>query len=153
MDHPVWLEGLGANLAINSYRTLKFLELSITIAGNYHDPLCGLSPELRLIAGNNVLEELKLTLVVQRDSSCQTESEDWSTFDSVLTESCAFPMLHQVSVKIWWISFYRDQIQVGAVLESLKEDKFPRLVESEAVVFNFSTENHHGWYYCDGFQF
>ena len=121
MGRPVWLEGLGSSLAINSYRTLKFLELTITVVGNYHDPLCGLSPELRLIAGNNVLEELKVDLVVQQDSSCQTESEDWSAFDAVLTESGAFPMLHRVSVKIQWNSLYLDWRDL--VLK--KEDKFP----------------------------
>jgi hypothetical protein len=101
-----------------------------------------------LIAGNNVLEELKMDLVVQLDSSCQTESEDWSAFDSALTESGAFPMLHRLSVKIRWHSLLRNLFgpgAVAAVLESLKEDKFPRLVESEAVVFKFSTESHHGW--------
>jgi hypothetical protein len=97
VDLPVGLAGLGASLAINAYRTLKSLELSITVrVGDDYDPLCGLSRELRFIAGNNILEELELDVVVQADASCRTDSEDWSAFDSVLTESGAFPMLHRV---------------------------------------------------------
>ena len=84
----MWLEGLGASLAINSYRTLKFLALTITVVGDNHDPLCGLCPELRSIAGNNVLEVLELAVAIRfYYFSYQTESEDWSAFDSVLTES------------------------------------------------------------------
>jgi hypothetical protein len=141
---PLWLEGLGASLAINSYRTLKFLALSTTVVEEDHDPLCGLCPELRLIAGNNVLEELELTVLVRIDTSCQPESEDWPAFDSVLTESGAFPMLHRVSVKIRWLLKLRNPIEQNAVLESLMGDKFPQLVEREAVVFNFSTEIYDG---------
>jgi hypothetical protein len=137
VGRPVLFEGLGSSLAINSYRTLKFLGFSITVVGEAHDPLCGLSPELRLIAGNNVLEEFELVLI---DASCRTESKDWSVFDSVLTESGAFPMLRRVSVEVRWYLLFRDPIEQGAVLESLKEDKFPRLVENEAVEFNFSAE-------------
>ena len=142
MHHPVWLEGLGASLAINSYRTLQFLALTIIVVGNYHDPLCGLSPELRLIAGNNVLEELELDLAVQIGSSVRTGSEDWSAFDSMLTDSSAFPMLRRVSVKIGRYPLSKGPIEHNAVLDSeiLREDSFPRLVESKGVVFNLSTE-------------
>ena len=45
----VELAGLGASLAINNYRTLVLLELSITVGGNVYDPLRGLSFELRFI--------------------------------------------------------------------------------------------------------
>jgi hypothetical protein len=136
----VGLAGLGASLAINAYRAL-----SITVVRNY-DPLCGLSRELRFIAGSNILEELELDVVVQADASCRTESEDWSAFDSVLTKSGRFPMLHRVSVEIWWYSHGRDEDDMNdedGILESLKEDKFPRLAESKAVEFNFSAEIHY----------
>jgi hypothetical protein len=136
----MWLEGLGASLAINSYRTLKYLELSIIVIGGDYDPLCGLCPELRLIAGNNVLEELGLDLEVQIFTSFRTESEDWSTFDSVLTESGAFPVLHRVTVEVRWLSSHRNRIEVDAVLESFKKDSFPRLRENEAVELSFSAK-------------
>jgi hypothetical protein len=105
--------------------------------------LCGLSRELRLIAGNNILEELELDVVLQAGASCRTESEDWSAFDSVLTEFNAFPMLHRVSAEIWWFSYGMGDVDEDGVLESLKEDKFPRLVESKVVEFNFSAEIHY----------
>jgi len=143
VDWPVGLAALGASLAINAYRTLKLLALSITVVGDNYDPLCGLGRELRFIAGNNILEELELDVVVQADASCRTESEDWSAFDSVLTESGVFPMLHRVSVEIWWYSDGRDVDDEDAILESFKEEKFPRLVESKAVEFNFSAEIHY----------
>ena len=135
---PLQLAGLGASLAIsNTCRTLKFLDLYIVVVGDDYDPLCGLDRELKFIAGNNILEELKLYVVVQDDLPCRTESKDWSAFDSVLTESGAFPMLHRVLVEIWWYTASRNLSEQDAVLESLKEDKFPRLVKSKAVEFNF----------------
>ena len=145
MVQPLKLAGLGASLAKYTYRTLKFLELYVTVVGDDHDPLCGLNGELRHIAGNNVLEELELNVVVQQDVPCRIESDDWSAFDSVLTESGAFPLLHRVLVAIWWYPLYRDQSEVDSVLECLKEERFPRLVESKAVKFNFCAEHHDEW--------
>ena len=144
MVHPLQLAGLGASLAKYTYRTLRFLELHVIVVGDDHDPLCGLNCELRHIAGNNVLEDLELNVVVQVDAPCRTESEDWSAFDSVVTESGAFPMLHRVLVEIWWHSSCRDPSSVDAFLDSLKEDRFPRLVESKAVKFNFCAKYRDG---------
>ena len=132
---PVWLAGLGASLAINSYRTLKFLNLSIIVEGDDCNPLCGLSSELRFITGNNILEELKLYLAVAEYD--QTKSEDWSAFDSVLTDSGAFPILHRVSVEMSsWLVPWTDWDGMNLYIESFKKNKFPRLVESKAVEFN-----------------
>ena len=138
MQEPVNLAGLGASLAINAHRMLKLLELGIRVGDDY-DPLCGLSRELRFIAGNNILEHLALDVVIPNNYSYPNDPEDWSVFDSVLTESGAFPMLHRVSVDISWHSG-RDLIEQDAMLEILKEDKFPRLVESKEVQFNFCAE-------------
>ena len=80
---------------------------------------------------------LELYLVVEDDIPCRTESEDWSAFDSVLTESDAFPMLNRVLVDISWGTEHRNMREQFTVLESLKEDKFPRFVESKAVEFKF----------------
>ena len=144
VNQPVELAGLGASLAINAYRTLKTLELDLTIIGDDHDPLCGLNHELRFIAGNNILEELELYVVVQVGAPSRTESADWSGFDSVLTESDAFPTLNRVLVDIYWCLSSRNPSE-RAVFESLKEDKFPRLLESKAVEFSFcSTFNNVG---------
>ena len=145
MVQSLQLEGLGASLAKYTYRTLKFLELYVTVVGDDHDPLCGLNSELRYIAGNNVVEELELYVGVKDDSPSRNVSEDWSGFDSVLTESGAFPSLHRVLVEIWWYPLYRDQSEVDAVLVCLNEDRFPRLVESKAVKFNFCAEHHDEW--------
>ena len=145
MDWPVQLAGLGASLAINAYRTLKFLELSITIVGDNYDPLCGLSRELRFIAGINILEELQLEVMVPNNFSYLNGSEDCSVFDSVLTESGAFPMLHRVSVEIWWFSKNREPSEQDTLVKSLKEDNFPRLAESKAVEFNFFVEIDDRW--------
>ena len=142
------LAGLGASLAVNAYRTLKLLDFSITVVGDHYDPLCGLNHELGFIAGNNIVEGLKLDVVVQDDASCRTESDDWSAFDSVLTKSGAFPMLRRVSVGILWYSVFDEDEESGwqdHVLESLKEDKFPRLVESKAVEFKFRAEIRYEW--------
>ena len=147
VNQPVDLTGLGASLAINAYRTLKILELSLTVVGDDYDPLCGFDRELRFIAGNNILEVLKLYLVVRDDATCRTESEDWSSFDSVLTESDAFPMLHQALINICWGPTSRFPSEL-AMLEILLGDKFPRLMESKAVEFKFcaSLRNYDGAY-------
>jgi hypothetical protein len=138
VDWPVRLARLGASLAINAHQTLKLLALRIVVEDN---PLCGLGRELRFIAGNNILEVLELDLTVDAVNSCRTESEDWSTFDSVLTESGAFPMLHRVSVEIWWNSYDTDYVgDEDSIWKSFKKEKFPRLAESKAVEFNFSVE-------------
>ena len=129
------LAGLGESLAINSYRTLKFLNLHIIVKSDDCDPLCGLSRELRFITGNNILEELELYVMFEYDL---TESEDWSTFVSVLTDSGAFPILRRVSVEILWfpsMELARDGMNL--FIESFKKYKFPRLVESKVVEFNF----------------
>jgi hypothetical protein len=142
---PLGLAGLGASLASNAYRTLKFLDLCIIVVGDDYDLLCGFNRELRFIAGNNILEKLELDVMVQQDTPCRADSDDWSTFDSVLTESSAFPMLHHVVVEYWWHSVSRDVSEMIPVFESLKEDKFPRLVESKAVEFNFYAEHYDVW--------
>jgi len=134
---PLKLAGLGASLAINAYRTLKLLQVGVTVVGDYHDPLCGLNLELRVFAGNNILEELDLDVVVKTDVPCRTDSKDWRTFDSVLTESGAFPALRRVFVRFYW--YTTDMLNQDRV-ESLKEDKFPRLVESKTVEFTFYAE-------------
>ena len=96
VDWPVGLVWLGASLVINAYWMLKVLELNITVTGDNHHPLCGLSHELRFITGNNILEELQLDVMVSNSSSYLTESEDWSAFNSVLAESTVFPMLFRL---------------------------------------------------------
>jgi hypothetical protein len=129
------LAGMGASLAINACRTLKSLYFSIPLGDDY-DPLCGvshhLSHELRFIAGNNILETLQLYVGLEEDVSFPTEYEDWSAFDSVLTESGAFPMLHRVLVEM-----ELDDLNAECDVQRLKEDKFPRLVESKTVEFDF----------------
>jgi hypothetical protein len=143
VDWPVRLARLGASLAINAHQTLKLLALC-TFAIDPYNPLCGLDRELRFIAGDNILEELELDVVIDAvDLLWLTESEDWSAFDSVLTESGAFPMLHRVSisVKILRGSDVDDVGDEDGIWESLtKEDMLPRLAESNAVEFNFSVE-------------
>ena len=102
MVQPLELAGLGASLAINAYRTLKLLQVRVIVVGDDYDPLCGFSRELRVIAGNNILEELDLDVVVKTDIPCRTDSKDWHIFDSVLNEPGAFPVLRRVSVKFLW---------------------------------------------------
>ena len=140
MLQPLDLAGLGASLAINAYRTIKSLEFGVTVLEDDHDLLCGFNRELKFIAGNNILEKLRLYLEIEDETAFKTESEDWSTLDSVLTESRAFLMLHQVSVEISWWSESMDISEREAMLESLKKDKFSRLMKSKAVKFDFSAK-------------
>ena len=146
MFQPLVLAGLGASLAINAYRTLKLLEFCVTVLGDDYNLLCGLNRELGFIAGNNILEVLGLYLVIEDDASCQNDSEDWSALDSVLTESGAFPMLHRVSVEIYWCSESEstDISEQEKMSKILQEDKFPRLVKSKGVKFDFSAHFQYG---------
>ena len=141
--HPFELAGLGESLAINAYRTLTSLVLLTHTS--YHsdpEPLCGLSRELGFIAGNNILEELQLVMWFNEDASSYLNHSLWSAFDSMLTDSGAFPVLGRVSVMFGWFSKYISETEMDAVLEGLKETNFPRLVESEAVEFDFSVSRH-----------
>ena len=145
VQRPLELAGLGEGLAINASRTLTSLGLrtrSIIVHDDHLDPLCGLSRELGFIAGNNILEELELYVWFEDASSSYpsnpTHFELWSAFDSMLTDSGAFPVLCRVSVEFGLYSRYRSEPERDAILKSLKENKFARLVESEAVEFNFS---------------
>ena len=63
------MAGLGASLAINGYRTLKLLEFGVTVLGDDYDFLHGFNRELRFIAGNNILEALRLYLDVEDKTS------------------------------------------------------------------------------------
>ena len=139
------LAGLGASLATNAYRTLKLLELGVPVIEDNYDFLRGFNREFRFIAGNNILEALKLYLNIEDETSFQTKSEDWAALDSMLTESGAFPMLHRVSVEIsgWLVSESMCTRERDAMLESLKEEKFPRLMKGKAVKLDFRA------YYAD----
>ena len=70
----------------NVYQMLKSVVVGVTDLGDDHDPLCGLNCELKFLAGNNILEELDLDVVVKTDIPCRTDSKDWHIFDSVLNE-------------------------------------------------------------------
>ncbi|KIM42085.1 hypothetical protein M413DRAFT_445248 [Hebeloma cylindrosporum] len=137
VNMPTGLTGIGATLAINAYHTLESLEVYLDIEGDDYDPLCGLSHELKFLTGKNVLKELKLDVMISNpERPCRTDSEDWSALDSVLTESGAFPMLRQVSINISWFSMCGIEVP----FEQLKEDKFPRLMESKVVQFRLSAQ-------------
>ena len=135
---PLGLTGLGASLAVNAYRTIKTLEFGVTVLGEEYGLLCGFNRELRFIAGNNILEVFRLYVDIVDETLFQTESEDWSALDLVLTESGAFPKLHRVLVEISWWSEDMGISEREAFLESLKEDKLSRLMKSKAVKLDFS---------------
>ena len=143
VQHPLELAGLGESLAINASRTLTSLGLGIRNIDDHDDPLCGFSRELGFIAGNNVLEELRLDMWCYGASlyPVSHDSDLCSAFDSMLTDSGAFPVLRRVSVKFGWFLKHWSENEKDAVFEGLKENNFPRLVESEAVEFNFSVSN------------
>ena len=61
---------------------------------------------------------------------------------AMLTDPGAFPVLRRVSVKFGWYLEHWSESEKDAVSEELKEINFPRLVESEAVEYNFSVSEH-----------
>ncbi|KJA14249.1 hypothetical protein HYPSUDRAFT_49339 [Hypholoma sublateritium FD-334 SS-4] len=138
-EEPVELCGLGASLLENAYRTLNTIRLKLTVSADEHydNPLCGLVSELRQLSGDNVLEELKVVVLVEADDTCDTSSRDWSDLDNVLTHQDAFPMLRRVAIDLKWYSHDRDEDEVEYLLNKLTRDKFPRLVASSTVRFKF----------------
>ncbi|KDR76686.1 hypothetical protein GALMADRAFT_139584 [Galerina marginata CBS 339.88] len=131
---PLDLAGLGTSLMVNAYRTLRSVALGIVVRGNDSERLCGLSGELRSLSGNNILQEFELNVVI---APGRTETEEWAAIDWLLTESGAFPMLHRVSIEIRWSSDGREVPAIDDILGSLTKERFPRLVESTVVEFNF----------------
>ena len=96
---------------------------------------------LRRLSENNVLEKLKVIVLVETDEPCRTDSDDWPDFDAVLTAQGAFPMLRKVSVDLIWTSFDRSEQEVEELLGNLTQDHFPRLLESPTIWFQFNEEH------------
>ncbi|KJA14244.1 hypothetical protein HYPSUDRAFT_72683 [Hypholoma sublateritium FD-334 SS-4] len=140
-EDPLQLAGLGSSLATNAYQTLKSVILYLNVDREHFDPLCGLTLALRQLSGHNVLEELDVSVLVETDEPCRTDSDDWSDLDTVLTDQSAFRMLRRVTVKLLWYSYQRDEVQVADLLHKLTADRFPRLLESSAVQFVFNEEH------------
>ena len=111
------------------------------MVGAHRDPLCGLPLMLRRLSENNVLEKLKVIVLVETDEPCRTDSDDWPDFDAVLTAQGAFPMLRKVSVDLIWTSFDRSEQEVEELLGNLTQDHFPRLLESPTIWFQFNEEH------------
>ena len=132
---------LGSSLAESAHRTLKSFDLYINVTEHHHAPLCGLPNELRRLSGNNVLEELDICVLVYRDEACRTDSDDWSDLDAVLTAQDAFPMLRSVILELVWESRHRDMGQVKKLLRKLTQDRFPRLLESATIEFEFQEKH------------
>ncbi|KJA16814.1 hypothetical protein HYPSUDRAFT_206721 [Hypholoma sublateritium FD-334 SS-4] len=138
---PLLLAGLGSSLAAKAYRTLKSVKLHLAVGQAHYSPLCGLTLELRQLSGNNVLEELDISVLVGADEPCRTEADDWSDLDALLTVQGAFPMLHRVTVKLSWFSDAREEEQIQALFHRLTQDRFPQLLKSSAVQFEFYEEH------------
>lgn len=111
------------------------------VDGDHYDPLCGLNEELKMIARNAVLEEIKLFVRVQTDRSCRSNSRDWSDLDTLLAEPENFSLLRRVACSIRWHSFSRSEEKVQEVMDSLTEKDFPRLSENRAIEFVFSVDH------------
>ena len=86
-----------------------------------------------MISGDNVLEEIQVSLYVVPRNSCSAQSGDWPAFSAILTSPDAFPMLRRVSITIDWSA--RLNGDKKNVLETLKEDRFWRLLESAEIEF------------------
>lgn len=137
VDGPLLLTGLGSSLVVNAYHTLKAVELYLNVTEGHYTPLCGLPLELRQLSGNNVIEELDVSILVETDEQCRTDLDDWSDLDDLLTVEGAFPMLRRVTIELAWYSSDRDEGQIKALLHRLTQDRFSRLLESSAVQFEF----------------
>ena len=98
---------------------------------------------LRQFSGNNVLEKLKVTVTVEADEPCRTDSDDWPSLDAVLTDQGAFPMLRKVAVSLSWTSFDRNRGEIIELLGNLTQDDFPCLLESPTIRFQFNEDHHY----------
>jgi hypothetical protein len=116
-------------------RALKIAILSISVSKSRHDPLGGLPGELAKMAGENVLECLRINVDVRgRNATSETE---WGMLDTLLTSS-GWPALKAVFLKLRL--FNHDRYQDGFLIESfrqLKTAQFPRLSASKSVDFKF----------------
>ncbi|KDR68825.1 hypothetical protein GALMADRAFT_256698 [Galerina marginata CBS 339.88] len=128
------------SLNTNSLSRLKSAVFEFVIHGNYHDPLCGICDELRKLASKNVLENIEVSVQVQIDSRCRTNSEDWSDLDALLTGP-GFPKLRRVKLEFFVFSFQRSQREVQDLLNSMPRERFRKLSESTTIAFEYSAEN------------
>ena len=96
-----------------------------------------------MISGNNVLEEIQVSLYVVPRDSCSAQSGDWPAFDALPTSPDAFPMLRRVSITIEWFARLNDDEKNA--LETSK-DRFWALLESAEIEFAFSVLNVERWH-------
>jgi hypothetical protein len=114
-------------------RALKIISLSISVFNNRVDPLGGLPGELATMAGENVLERLKI-IVNFRGRNDKSEAE-WGMLDAVLTSS-GWPALKAVFLTIRLFKRNGSDVLVGS-FRQLKKTQFPRLSASKSVDFRF----------------
>lgn len=133
--------GLGASLS-NTVATLKKLVLSrIDVVSEVDDPLGDLVPELGMIAGTNIINEIYLD-VAFNTWRCRPDTEDWGALDTLLTRPGSFPKLEAVTINILWTTFDQSAENIDRIIDEIMEEDFPRLSDSEVVEFDFECQVH-----------
>ena len=126
-----------ANTIIPTLRTLRRVQLNITLGYLNEDPLAGLCDELEEISGMNKLESIEIQIKVPLGEKCRT-GDEWGRLEKVLLRS-GWPMLKRVSLAIFIFHSKRH----GPFEKALKrlQTQFSSLTSSKNCDFHFSVHN------------
>ncbi|KJA21709.1 hypothetical protein HYPSUDRAFT_87925 [Hypholoma sublateritium FD-334 SS-4] len=134
--HLLRLTGLGSRLAVNTHPTLRLAKFSLCVYSDYNNPIRELTHELEHISGNNILEELEVTVTTTLFMLQRTKLVGWVDLDTVLTSPGAFPMLRRVAFQLKCQHIY-DWIRNSPEFlpSNLTEKRFPRLLADTSIDF------------------
>lgn len=109
---------------------------------NHYGILYRLNNDLEQLSQKNVFEVLKvqMKIKVRQYSDLSAYCTKWAAdFDEVLTDIGAFPALREVTIDLIWSIRDMQLGYIGNVPEELTRAHFPRLSESTAIGFWFSS--------------
>ena len=118
-------------------RTLKVLDLTVSMFDHVTLQLAGVCEGLEAMAGRNILEALSLEVIVDDRESMDSIGLDIERVDKLLFEP-GWSALKQVSFK-FEISRWGNGSKLYDALQSLPDKYLTRLSNLESVALNFST--------------
>ncbi|KIM43880.1 hypothetical protein M413DRAFT_26159 [Hebeloma cylindrosporum] len=127
-----------AEMIIRSIRTLKTLKLAFYIVEESSEiVLSHLCQDLQTISGDNIIESLSISILVNPGSNLAKGGNEWGLLDKVLTKKDAWFRLKQVSVEIQVPTCLQID-DIIAALNNLPDNHFKGLSTSETISFKLA---------------
>ena len=124
-----------------SSRTLKVLDISVSIYDSDPLPLSGLCEGLEAMAGHNTLEALSFEVFVDQDETEDSIGSEVQGLEKVLLQP-GWSALRQVSLKVTISCWGGSAGLYEALVQSFPDIYLSRLSKLKSVAFNFSVDIH-----------